>query len=115
MKLEMMTEQDVELRVRQQTDPQMMAELGGPRPREAIGQAHAKSLALAAEGRGWPLKVIPEEASSPAGGVDVFESFPQGETIYEIGGMILPGVQNRGIASQAVREGPGEAAAAGKF
>src|SRR5690242_20920243 len=29
MKLEMMTEEDVELRVRLETDPQMMAELGG--------------------------------------------------------------------------------------
>jgi hypothetical protein len=51
MKLEMMTAEDVELRVRLETDPQMMAELGGPRPREAIERAHAKSLALAAEGK----------------------------------------------------------------
>ena len=50
MKLETMTEEDVELRVRLETDPQMMAELGGPRPREAIERAHAKSLGLAAEG-----------------------------------------------------------------
>ena len=73
MKLEMMTEEDVELRVQLETDPQMMAELGGPRPREAIEQAHAKSLALAAEGRCWPLKVVLDDATSPAGGVDVFE------------------------------------------
>jgi hypothetical protein len=50
MKLEMMAEEDLELRVRLQTDPQMMAGLGGPRPREAIERAHAKSLALAAGG-----------------------------------------------------------------
>src|SRR6266508_2084761 len=43
MKLEMMAEEDVELRVRLETDPQMMAELGGPRPREAIERAHAKA------------------------------------------------------------------------
>jgi RimJ/RimL family protein N-acetyltransferase len=104
MKLEMMTEQDVELRVRQQTDPKMMAELGGPRPREAIERAHARSLALAAEGRCWPLKVVPDGASSPAGGVDVFESSHEGEPIYEIGWMILPEFQHRGIASQVVRE-----------
>lgn len=65
MKLEMMTAEDVELRVRQQTDPQMMAELGGPRTREAIERAHARSLALAAEGRCWPLKVVLEGATSP--------------------------------------------------
>lgn len=104
MKLEMMAEEDVKLRVRQEIDPQMMAELGGPRPREAIERAHAKSLALAAEGRCWPLKIIPDGASSPAGGVDVFESSHDDEAIYEIGWMILPEFQNRGIASQAVRE-----------
>jgi RimJ/RimL family protein N-acetyltransferase len=104
MKLELMAEEDVELRVRLQTDPQMMAELGGPRPREAIERAHARSLALAAEGRCWPLKIIPDGGSSPAGGVDVFASSHEDEAIYEIGWMILPEFQNQGIASQAVRE-----------
>src|SRR5919197_4065408 len=115
MKLEMMTEEDVELRVRQETDPQMMAELGGPRSREAIERAHAKSLAMAAEGRCWPLKVVPDGAASPAGGVTVFESSYEDETIYEIGWMILPKFQNRGIASQAVREVLEKARAERKF
>ena len=104
MKLEMMTGEDVGLRVRLETDPQVMAELGGPRLREAIERVHAKSLALAAEGRCWPLKIIPDGGTSPAGGVDVFESSHEHEVIYEIGWMILPGFQNRGMASQAVRE-----------
>lgn len=104
MKLEMMAGKDVDLRVRLQTDPQLMAELGGPRPREAIERAHARSLALAAEGKCWPLRIIPAGESSPAGGVDVFESSHDGEPIYEIGWMILPEFQNRGIASQAVRK-----------
>jgi RimJ/RimL family protein N-acetyltransferase len=104
MKLEMMTGEDVELRVRQQTDPQMMAELGGPRPREDIERAHAKSLTMAAAGRCWPLKIVPHGATAPAGVVDVFESSHGDETFYEIGWMILPEFQGRGIASQAVRE-----------
>jgi RimJ/RimL family protein N-acetyltransferase len=115
MKLELMTAEDVELRVRQETDPQMMAELGGPRPREAIERAHARSLALAAEGRCWPLKVVLEGAASPAGVVDVFESSHGGETFYEIGWMILPEFQSRGIASQAVREVLEKARAVRKF
>lgn len=115
MKLEMMTAEDVELRVRQQTDPQMMAELGGPRPREAIERAHAKSLALAAAGRCWPLKVVLDDAASPAGGVDVFESSHGDEAFYEIGWMILPEFQNRGIASQAVRKVLEKARAERKF
>ena len=100
----MMTAEDVGLRVRLQADPQVMAELGGSRPREAIERAHAKSLALAAEGRCWPLKVVLDDATSPAGGVDVFESSHGDETFYEIGWMILPEFQGRGIASRAVRK-----------
>jgi RimJ/RimL family protein N-acetyltransferase len=115
MKLEMMTAEDVELRVRLQTDPQMMAELGGPRPREAIERAHAKSLAVAAEGRCWPLKIIPDGGSFPAGGVDVFASSHDDETFYEIGWMILPEFQGRGLASQAVREVLEKARAERKF
>ena len=45
----MMTADDIELRIRAETDPRMMAELGGPRPREDIERAHAKSLVMAAE------------------------------------------------------------------
>ncbi len=104
MKLEMMADEDVELRLRLETAPQTMAELGGPRPREAVERAHAKSLALAAEGRCWPLKIIPDGGSSPASGVDVFESSHDDEAIYEIGWMVLLEFQNRGIAGQAVRE-----------
>ncbi len=100
----MMAEKDVELRLRMETDPRMMAELGGPRPREDTGRAHAKSLALAAEGKCWPLKVIPDGSTSPAGGVAIFPSSHDGETIWEIGWMILPEFQNMGIATQAVRE-----------
>jgi RimJ/RimL family protein N-acetyltransferase len=99
----MMTAADVGLRLRMETDPAMMAELGGPRPPEAIERAHAKSLAMAAEGRCWPLKVIPDGTTTAAGTVVVFESTHADETIFEIGWMILPEFQNRGIIGQAVR------------
>jgi hypothetical protein len=104
MNVEMMNAKDVELRVRAGDRSSDDGRAGWSRPREAIERAHAKSLALAAEGRCWPLKVVPDGASSPAGGVDVFESSHEGETFYEIGWMILPEFQNRGLASQVARE-----------
>jgi RimJ/RimL family protein N-acetyltransferase len=115
MRLETMTAADVELRLRLQTDPVMMAELGGPRPPEAIERAHARALAMAAEGRCWPLKVIPDGSTSVAGNVDVFESTHADETIFEMGWMILPEFQNRGIAGQAVRAVLAKARAERKF
>jgi RimJ/RimL family protein N-acetyltransferase len=115
MKLEMMTQEDVELRIRMETDPRVMGELGGPRPTEGVERAHARSLELAAEGKCWPLKVIPDGSSTPAGGVDVFPSPHEGEEIFEIGWMILPEFQNRGIAGRAVAEVLERARAERKF
>jgi RimJ/RimL family protein N-acetyltransferase len=115
MRLELMTEEDVELRVRMETDPRLMAELGGPRPKEDIEQAHARSLVLAAEGECWPMKIIPDGSDVPAGNVDIFRSSHDGEDVYEIGWMILPEFQGRGLASQAVHEMLGRARNARKF
>jgi RimJ/RimL family protein N-acetyltransferase len=115
MRLEMMTAADVGLKLRTETDPVMMAGLGGPRPPADIRRAHATSLAKAAEGRCWPLKVIPDGSASAAGSVAVFESSYEGETIYEIGWMVLPEFQNRGIAGEAVRMVLDKARAERKF
>ena len=46
-----MTGEDVGLRVRLETDPQVMARLGGPRLREAIERAHVKSLGSGRRGK----------------------------------------------------------------
>jgi hypothetical protein len=59
MRLEMMTAEDVELRLRAETDPVMMAELGGPRPPEDVKRAHAKALVLPEfQGRGIASQAV---------------------------------------------------------
>ena len=98
----MMTVDDLELRVRLETDPSVMAELGGPRPKADIAHAHSAALALAAAGESWPLKVTLDGSTSPAGWVTIFASSRDGEPIYEMGWMVLPEFQGRGIASEAV-------------
>jgi RimJ/RimL family protein N-acetyltransferase len=70
---------------------------------------------LAAGGRCWPLKVIPDGSTSAAGGVDVFESSDEGETIYEVGWMIFAEFQHRGLAGQAVQAVLEKARAERKF
>jgi RimJ/RimL family protein N-acetyltransferase len=102
MELELMNAEDVELRIRQETDPLIMSELGGPRAIEDIQRAHTRSLEMAAEGTCWPLKVIPDGSSTAAGTVAIFPSVHDGEPIYEIGWVILREFQNQGLASAAV-------------
>lgn len=102
VRLVMMTPEDVTLRLRMETDAGMMAELGGRRPPEAIRRAHAGSLAQAAEGECWPLKVV--VGGEAAGSINIWLSSHDGEPVYEIGWMILPQFQRRGIATLAVRK-----------
>ncbi len=53
MKLEMMAEEDVKFRVRQETDPQMMAELGGAgRGKPSSGRTRSRWLWPPREGAG---------------------------------------------------------------
>ena len=95
---------DVELRLRMETDARVMAELGGPRPRDAIQRAHASSLLLAAAGECWPLKIVPDGAAEAAGTVTVWKRSDEPTETYEIGWMVLTEFQGRGLATQAVRE-----------
>jgi RimJ/RimL family protein N-acetyltransferase len=104
MRLETMTGADVALRLRMESDPQMMAELGGPRPKEAIERAHASSLLQAAAGECWPLKIVPDGAVDAVGTVAVWKRSDDPGEMYEIGWMVLPEYQGRGLATQAVRE-----------
>ena len=103
VRLELMTAADVGIRVRAETDPAMMAELGGPRPVADIERAHERSLALAAIGRSWPFKVVLGDDNCIAGSVIVFPNRHESGDLVEIGWMIFPEFQNQGIASEAVR------------
>lgn len=115
MRLEMMNAGDVEIRIQCETDPVMMAELGGPRPVADIERAHARSLAHAAEGKSWPFKVILDQEHHVAGSIIVFPNRHEGEDLFEIGWMIFPEFQNRGIAGEAVRLVLERARAEGRF
>lgn len=52
----------------------------------------------------WYFKIIPDGApDTPAGSVCVWEHTWNGESINEIGWMVLPAFQGRGLAGEAVR------------
>ena len=102
LRLELMSEEDVSLRLKMETDPTLMVELGGPRPRQEILNAHAKSLIWMSHCKCWPLKILLAGITSPVGTVVVFPSFNKDIPIYEIGWIVLSEYQNRGFASLAV-------------
>jgi RimJ/RimL family protein N-acetyltransferase len=93
---------DVSAYVRMRCDPVMMAELGGPLPREGVEEKVARDVQAAAAGGAWIKMVVPGEAAVEvvAGSVALWSHDEDGgEPITEIGWMVLPEFQGRGLAS----------------
>jgi RimJ/RimL family protein N-acetyltransferase len=96
---------DVSAYVRMRCDPVMMAELGGPLPREGMGDKVARDAQAAAAGEAWIKMIVPGEAAPEVAGSVALWSHEEdgGEPITEIGWMVLPEFQGRGLAKRAVR------------
>ncbi len=96
---------DIDLYVRMRCDPVMMAELGGPLPRDGIEAKVQRDVAAVASDREWITMIIPDEAQPgvAAGTVVLWSHLEDAEPISEIGWMVLPEFQGRGLATAAAR------------
>ena len=96
---------DVAAYVRMRCDPVMTAELGGPQAREDMAGKVARDVQQAADGTAWIKMIIPD-GNAPgviAGSVALWSHEDGGTPLSEIGWMVLPEFQGRGIATTAVR------------
>ncbi|GAA4237675.1 hypothetical protein GCM10022254_50440 [Actinomadura meridiana] len=96
---------DVDAYVRMRCDPVMMAELGGPLPREGIEEKVRRDTREAAADAAW-IKMIVPDPSRPdvvAGMVTLWPHDVDGTVFSEIGWMVLPEFQGRGVGKRAVR------------
>ena len=104
MELRDITPDDLPLYESMYCDPSMMGHLGGAWPKERAPGKLRQNLEVVEAGTAWVFKVIPDDGSSQAAGsVCIWEHDWRGEPINEIGWMILPPFQGRGLATQAVR------------
>ena len=96
---------DVDAYVRMRCDPVMMAELGGPRPREGIEEKVRRDVEDVASDAAWIKMIVPTEDMPEvvAGTVALWSHEADGESISEIGWMVLPEFQGRGLGKLAVR------------
>jgi RimJ/RimL family protein N-acetyltransferase len=96
---------DVEAYVRMRCDPVMMAELGGPLPRDGIEAKVERDVGEAAAGTAWIKMIVPDVAAPRvvAGTVVLWSHEQDGAALSEIGWMVLPEFQGRGLAKAAVR------------
>jgi RimJ/RimL family protein N-acetyltransferase len=97
---------DLDTYVRLRCDPAMMVNLGGPLPRDGIEQKVQRDAREAAADIAWIKMIIPDESvpELAAGTVTLWSHEPDaGGLISEIGWMVLPEFQGRGLAKYATR------------
>ncbi|MFD5144720.1 GNAT family N-acetyltransferase [Streptomyces sp. NPDC058401] len=96
---------DVEAYVRMRCDPVMMADLGGPLPRAGMEDKVRRDVHRAAADLDWIKMIIPDPAAPEvvAGTVTLWSHTTEDGPMSEIGWMVLPEHQGRGLAKQAVR------------
>jgi RimJ/RimL family protein N-acetyltransferase len=89
----------------------MMTELGGPQPRGRIPEQLRRDVETAREDSAWIKMIVPDGTAQVAGTVTLYVR----DGTSEIGWMVLPEFQGRGLASEAVRVVLGLARADGRW
>lgn len=97
------TAADAWLTVALETDPRVMAELGGPWSAEEADATHARRLTGVERYGTWWLKIVIVAEAVPVGALVLWDSEWAGEPLSEIGWMVLPEHQGKGYASAGLR------------
>jgi RimJ/RimL family protein N-acetyltransferase len=82
-----------------ETDPAVMAELGGPVPREEIPALHRRRLDGVATDPWW--FVVVTDDGEAAGTIGIWETEHDGATVHETGWMLARRFHGRGAALRA--------------
>jgi RimJ/RimL family protein N-acetyltransferase len=83
-----------------ETDPAVMADLGGPVPREEIPALHRRRLESIATDPWW--FVIVTDDGETAGEIGIWETEHDGATVHETGWMLARRFHGRGLAGAAL-------------
>jgi RimJ/RimL family protein N-acetyltransferase len=103
VRLRDVTLDDLELYERLRCDPAMMAELGGPLPKETIPDKLRSDVAAVQRDESW-ITVVTDGGGVPKGSVVLWSHDEHGERLSEIGWMVLPEFQGRGVAKSATAQ-----------
>lgn len=104
VELRNLTGDDLPLYTAIHCDPRMMEHLGGPLPSDGLAEKLQRDVATTAAGETWVLVIVPDEdPGAAAGTVSVWDHEWEGRQTTEIGWMVLPDFQGRGLGPRAVR------------
>ncbi len=102
---------DLDAYVRMRCDPVMMAELGGPQTPERVAHQLERDVETVQDDSAWIKMILSPDGERVAGTVTLYSH----EGMSEIGWMVLPEFQGRGLAGEAVRAVLGLARADGRW
>ncbi|MFI5494820.1 GNAT family N-acetyltransferase [Actinoplanes sp. NPDC051859] len=100
MRLRPYAEEDLGLTRRLESDPRVVGELGGVGDDAHAAGVHEKRMAGVAEGDLY-FAILPDAAEEPVGIIAVWRSEFAGEPVFELGAMLVPDHQARGVAAEA--------------
>jgi RimJ/RimL family protein N-acetyltransferase len=85
-------------------DPEMTKHLGGPESEAKLVERQQRFERLAESGAGRMFKIVDEATGEAVGSVGYWHRDWHGDEVYEIGWMVLPAFQGRGIAAAATEQ-----------
>jgi RimJ/RimL family protein N-acetyltransferase len=100
VKLRDVTLDDLALYERMRCDPVMMAELGGPLPIDGVPDKLRRDVAAVERDEYW-VSIVESDEGLAMGSVVLWRHDDHGETESEIGWMVLPECQGRGVGKGA--------------
>jgi RimJ/RimL family protein N-acetyltransferase len=105
VRLRNVTVDDVDAYVRMRCDPVMMADLGGPLPPDGMKDKVRRDALEAAADAAWIKMIVPDPdvPEVVAGSVSIWSHDTGDGPMSEIGWMILPEFQGRGLGKLAAR------------
>jgi RimJ/RimL family protein N-acetyltransferase len=104
IRLEPWGEGDLPLLRKTLGDPEMMKHLGGPESEEKLLERQRRFEGLADSGAGRMFKIVDDGIGEAVGSVGYWPREWRGEEVYEIGWMVIPEFQGRGIAAAATEQ-----------
>ena len=82
-------------------DPDMMTHLGGPESPEQIRRRHQRYLRLSESDTDHMFKIVWGVNAEDAGSVGYWRKTWRDQAVYEMGWLVLPAYQGKGIATKA--------------
>jgi RimJ/RimL family protein N-acetyltransferase len=100
MELRLYAESDRALTLALESDPAVVGHLGGPVDADAAAAVHENRIAGVAA-CDLIYTIVPDGGSEPIGVIAIWRSEWDLRPVYELGAMLLPDYQSRGVAGRA--------------